>query len=521
MNLLHWPFASRQQLPSTGVPLLPVDWGTWDEADAKQRYALLRAYTENNGLYETSQRLTYADGTWQQAMRGLRTVAGRVVEFHAAHLWPGNLPAALPIETEHEAIIEPIEQVWTWSNWNAQKQVAARWIAMLGDLFIKVVQREDGSRVYFELIDPAYVSDFDTDERGYLTYIRVDIPRTERRGDKPVRMTHTEVWTKETFRTWVHDRPDGEELSKLGTPLQDVPISTFGIDFVPFVHAKFRDIGEARGQAAVWTAISKIDEGNLQATRLSQLLFRYNNVIWALGAGGMDRDGRPLPAPRLEGDAVTTGANGDTITLGETRLLRLPGNSKLESLIPAINYEAALSVLNAHMQELEHDLPELAYARITDVGADLSGRALRVMLTPAIDRAIEARGNAEGALMRANQMALTIGAAAGLFSGIGTYAAGDFDHAFTERPIVPIDESEEAAATFQRAQTAELLASDLPVEERLRLVFTDWDEQKIQDVIDAKAAETPAGLQQADQFAQSALTPEAMAQRMRTAVTGG
>jgi hypothetical protein len=55
---------------------------------------------------------------------------------------------------------------------------------------------------------------------------------------------------------------------------------------------------------------------------------------------------------------------------------------------------------------------------------------------------MEARGNAESALVRLHQMALTIGQQVGLFNGLGTYENGDFDHEFEAREAIPVDEAE-------------------------------------------------------------------------------
>ena len=58
---------------------------------------------------------------------------------------------------------------------------------------------------------------------------------------------------------------------------------------------------------------------------------------------------------------------------------------------------------------------------------------------------VEARGNAEAALIRAVQMCVTIGQAAGLpeFAGLGTYAEGALDFAFAEREVFPVSDLEE------------------------------------------------------------------------------
>ena len=73
-----------------------------------------------------------------------------------------------------------------------------------------------------------------------------------------------------------------------------------------------------------------------------------------------------------------------------------------------------------------------------------SGRAARFLLDDMISRVVEARGNAEAALVRAHAMALTIGQNVKIFSSTGSYKDGDFDHSFTRRDILPEDRLEQA-----------------------------------------------------------------------------
>jgi hypothetical protein len=122
-------------------------------------------------------------------------------------------------------------------------------------------------------------------------------------------------------------------------------------------------------------------------------------------------------------------------------IVYLNGMASMESLIPNINYAAALDILNAMLNELEADLPELAFYRLRDSESFrvAQGRAVRLLLSDAVSRILEARGNAEAGLVRANQMALTIGADVGLFGDIGTYENGDYDHHFTDRPVIPLE----------------------------------------------------------------------------------
>ncbi len=419
------------------------------QAPWRDQYRALKAYYLSNGLYEVLAEMLRAMGDDDKAIKPLRNPAFRVVEFYAAKLWPGTLPQALPIETKRKQIVPAIEQVWQWSNWNTEKQTCARWFAIFGDMFIKVATKgEPVDRVFMQNIEPEYVTEFDADERGYITYIRMDIPRTRRneRGEL-VGYMHTEVWTKESgYRLWEHDK-GVVELERLGEPTAAAPLSTFGIDFVPVVWVPFRSIGDERGVGAFTLQLDKIDEVNRQATRLHQILFRYNRNLWVLLANAADSAHRPLPAPRIGGQTPAPGKMG-TLEIDDDSILGLPGFSDLKSLVPTLNYKDALEILNDQLKEIQRDLPELAYFELRDAG-ELSGRAIRLLLGDAVDRLVEARGNGEGGLIRAHQMALTMGQAARLepFRDLGTYAAGDFEHKFVERDPFPLSDHELAETT--------------------------------------------------------------------------
>lgn len=486
MQLLSRIFGAPSTYQLRAMVMAPMK-----ELHPRELYQLLDAYYLNNGLYDYLALEMHTAAIWKEALKALRNPAMRVVEFYPMHLWPGMLPEALPIVTDNKKIIEPIQQVWKWSNWGANKQLAARQMAKYGDLFIKVSQTEDLKQVYLQLIEPKYVTAFEVDHRGFVTYIRVDIPRTRRESDGTLKhYTYTEVWDKKaaTFRAWEHDKGPDDEIDQLGQPkltralTQGPGLDSVGVDFVPFVHAKFRDIGEERGTGAFTQTLDKIDECNRKATRLAQMIFRYNKALWALSANAMDASGRPLPAPRVGGASGDPG-EGDTIELGDDRLVRLPGMSKLESLMPDIDYTAHMEALKADLEELEQDLPELTYYRLRDTG-NLSGRALQLLLAPAIKKAEEARGNAETALDRADEMALTIGVNAGIFKkSIGNFEKGEFNHSFKKRDVLPISESE--LASESKTYT------DMGVPLKTALRRQGWSEADLQQ-LDTDQAEQSA-----------------------------
>lgn len=466
---------------------MPAPW--------RDQYRMLRAYYLNNGLYEILSELLRASGL--KDIKPIRNPAYRVVEFYASKLWPGKLPAALPIVAENEAIIEPIQQIWEWSNWSNEKQTAVRWFATTGDLFIKCAtnvsgRRPEATRVYMQNIDPEVVTDFSKDERGYLTMIRLDIPQVEEdEAGQAHPITYTEVWDKDLqlMRIWKHRQAEGTSLRDLGEPVRQVPFSAFGIDFVPFVWQPFRSIGDERGLGAFTAQLEKIDNINREATRLAHMLFRHNRALWALKANQVDKMGRPLPPPSFEGLAEGLEYDDDDI-------IGLPGMSELQALVAPINYADALAVLESDMRELEADLPELAYYRLREM-SQVSGRAVQAMLGDAQDRLVEARGNAEAALVRAHQMCLTLGLNAGLFSGLnGTYEDGSFRHDFMERPIFGPDEFEVAQTVHTYAQAG------IPVMTAARMA--GWSDEQIAALEQDRAEEDRRSADMAQQMVDQA-----------------
>lgn len=416
---------------------------TTDVLTWRQQYDILRSYYYNNSLYDALRTQHSALAIPDIALKSLRNPIPLVVEFYADLLWPGVLPGALPIETNNERILDPIDQLWRWSNWNVEKQALARTFPLLGDMFLKIATRLDRlgeQRVYMQSIDPGDVTTFEADERGYLTYVRIDVAKT-------AQITHTEVWDKQAqiYRRWEHQQGVNAPLERLPNPVETLPFVTWGIDFIPLVWQPFRATGAERGMAAFVTAIDEIDEANRQATRLAQMLFRHGKPLWAATTSGTDSTGRPIPPPQVGGlrqQMSDDPKTDDIISL----------NGELTALVPNIPYGDALAILNAQLDSVRLKLPEITYAEIIQKG-EMSNVALQTMLKPAISRLLEARANAEAGLIRAQQMALTIGRNLGVWEGIGSYETGELNHTFAARPVIE-PSPEERATTLQTLTAA-------------------------------------------------------------------
>lgn len=423
--------------------------------------------------------------------RRLRTVVNRSVEFYAAKMLPGQEIKVTANtgegdgETENIELQESIEQIIKDSNIGNNKSAMLRGFSLYGDSFIRV--RGDREKSYLEDISPFYVTDFGEDSRGFLTYLRIDIPILDA-NDNPA--NYTEYWelATKTYRTWEsQNNARTTQINELGQPKETVRFSALGIDFIPIVHTKFRDNGDPRGQGCVYHALDKIYEANRVATRLHDLLFAFGEPVFIASANSTDAQGRPLPPPRVEAAPVATGTGTGIIgAVAEIfgRLIKMPGLSTITSLIPDIDYSDALAILNAQMEELEKDLPELRWYALspTEQGA-MSGKALRTLLGAAIDRANEARHNFLSSLSRAFEMALTIGIFNNVFpASLGEFDSGDFEHE------LHVDSAWGESVDEKAATMAALTGAGVPAKSAMALAgFTDIE---IADAFPAGVGET-------------------------------
>lgn len=443
----------------------------------RAHYDRLEALYLNSGVYD---RLANVDENGSEiagtaALRSLRNPANRVTEFYAAKLDPSVWP-----EPEYEtaaklngdAITAALSRIRAWSNWPQEGRTAGRQFSWAGDLFLKVASKNpeepEVARVYRERIDPRSVEDFDTDERGFFTYLRVATPKSRRVADTVETFTQVEVWDKELRRYYVWDKTDVADTTNLdpasavleqslSVEAEGAPDGFTGYDFIPVVHAKFRDVGKDRGLSCFGHALGQIKECDRLATKLHEMLFPEET--WVLKRSGLGPDGNPLPPIEMEDDRGTnpldtlpngqrwargypgydrtTYARDDTVSVGGSRISRLPSGGDLDVKIPNRNMQAPIDALAAQVKNLESDLPETAYSKLREL--ELSGRAIRYSLADVYDRYAEAFSNLAAALIRSEDMALSVAQALGIpgFSEgeIGTY--GDDGAAFARTYPTP------------------------------------------------------------------------------------
>jgi hypothetical protein len=433
----------------------------------RELYAKLDAYYDANGLYDAPSLNAHQLSKFMEAMKPLRNVANRSVEFYANKIIPGNVE----IVTTNDRLKEAIEQVLKWSNFDGQRQKWMRGLSKYGDLYLKINVAND--KVYLEQIEAKYVKDFEENDRGILQWIRIEIPQLDESGNN---VYYVEYWDKGYFSTWIAPQED-MELDQLGDAQDYGLIKGLGIDFVPFIHVKFKDVGKERGAGCFTHALDKIDEANRQATNLAQLIFKAEG-IWVQRSDSLDKDGRPVaPAPVTN----SAGTQTNNLELTKNAFVRLPAGTDLVPTIPDINYASIRDIANDMVTELTQDLPELKYYSLE--GGDLSGKAISLLLAGALDRAQEAGRNFKAGLIRAAQIALTMGITGGVVdASLGTYDAGDFEHDYSFGLYFTPD------ATDKSTNLQTLVTATVPLEVAMKIAGYSKDE--IDETIKAKKTQT-------------------------------
>lgn len=425
----------------------------------KDFMASMDEYYGNQDLYGYSSREFYKQDGFEDILRALQTPVNRSVEFYVAKVAVGS-PTII---TDNVPVVEAINQFNKWSNADALRRVVKRQLALYGDAFQRVAL--EGGKIFKEHLDSRYVTDFEEDGRNNLLEIRIDIPIVNEVGEARL---YTEYWNKRDgyMAVYVHAQSDDTPLNELEGNLVDyLTLGQLGIDFIPIRHTKFRDVGEKWGANCVQHAIHKIDEANRTASYLDETYFGYGKPTTAVFRTETLPDGTPLPPANLNdtslgGDDRTqytvntnnqikydTNGNPKQLRtlrqiLNSLRTVYLPGMTDMKNLNTGVDFASGLAIVQSRMAELEKDLPEERYYSLPV--RDVSGVALRQYLGAAIDRAKEAEDNLIADEVRLNEIGLTMGLRAGIFSGIGTFEGGAFDHNLQFEPVFDETGSEKA-----------------------------------------------------------------------------
>jgi hypothetical protein len=448
-----------------------------------------------NTLYEEGKQyrpanLLRAGARFTKRYRHLRNIynfVARVIDLEVNSVyggaidWPGDLATgAIPIEVDPNAspmLITSIKKVLKWSNFGRQKDLYVRNGSRLGDSFLKVipVQKivEDGqgsqflvwSKVRIEVLDPHKVKDVEHNESGDLTFIHIEY---EDIGDDGKPFVYGEKITKFDIAIFRND----EEVSR-------VP-NTYG--FVPATHALHKNIGRKWGITSFHNTLEKIDEINDVASNTNDGIRRASNPLIVTIGGKMSQP----DAEMRERDQILVVELPDT-------------DMSVETVTPTIDVAGSISSQDKMTSEAEADVPQTSLQRIREKNGDMSGVAIENSYKDASGAIQAIHGNYDEPLLRALQMACTIGGVIGLEDfpyDLESYEEGELDFYIKQRKLFSDNLSKEARARLilEAAQSPAwpIIARDLEVsDEDIALVMADAQERQA-----AQAAAAIRGLAQ-------------------------
>lgn len=461
----------EEAITPTYNPFGTSDWN--DYSSRVLRYNFLESYYHNTQYQAINTWLATLKSKYglYQHIRAIYNPAGRVVDLDVAKTYGGSINlenldgGAIPIAGADDPLIAALIQIMQWSNWQTAKSLYPRYGAMLGDSVLKVVDDRVRSKVRLEVLHPGKLYDVTLDAVGNVKSAIIEYQVTDHdpatgRDDTYI---YTEVIDKDEFVT-LRDREEYPfYVDATGTPISRWR-NEYG--FVPLVLTKHIDTGQTWGENAFYKALPKINEANDIASNLHDQIRKSVNPIWF--ASGF------AEGKNLTRDSSDTKRDDMVILYGGT-------DTSLEAMVANLDIAGSLEALRAVLDEVERSVPELAIERAQDLN-NVSGVAVRNMFTGAVGMIEEFRGNYDSGLMRALQMAVSIGGYRGYENMAGysldSYGRGDLDFYVKERSVFDDGISEE-----KHLEILDTVATIPPALARLKLKRLGYAEEIIDEVL--------------------------------------
>lgn len=457
-----------------------TDSGDWASFDARRlRYDVLWAYYQGNAYrtIHTWAKKHKADFGLYKYVRDIYNPAYELGAFYRTYLWGGRLdmkagdgvetPSALPIMTDNDDLRPAIAQLWQWSNWQTKRKLATLYGAVMGDVFIQAVDDARREKVYLKIVHPGIVKDVALDPFGNVKGYTIEYERSDEKGRKA---TYTEIAMREDENVVISTYKNGQ-LFDWDTPTGEAsePERVLPYGFVPMVFIPHQDVGLTWGLPEAFPKLSLFREVDDQVSKLNDQIRKIVDVPWFFA--GLKKAATTPTVSGAEPDATTRPEPGREEV---PALYAADPNAKATPLVAPLDIQQVSGHIGQMLEKLEKAYPELALYRVRQ-GADLSGRAVRLIQRDAESKVLDYRDVYDGALVRVQQMAVAIGGFRGYedFAGFGleSFEGGTLDHQIGERAVFAkdvLDDLDVEKARLENQKTAVAAGWSLPVYLRYR-----------------------------------------------------
>jgi hypothetical protein len=435
----------------------------WADYNARMlRYAVMSQYVSGNPYDQDTAswaRAYKAQHGLYQYTRPIANPVYQVAEFYRTYLWGGRLSldasddpnTALPIvNLANESYRPYIAQVFNWSNWSTRRHQVPASGAVMGDAFIQVIDDQITQKVYLKVTHASKFEELDKDPFGNIKGYKISYQRTDDINEHQ-EVVYTETCERDDNGMVVYKLYKNGNLYPWDNAVEPEWTENYG--FIPAVHIQHRETSYGWGEPELYPRLPLIRELDDQYSLLNDQIRKTVNAPWIV-SGETARSftesqftdpttARPLGA--REEALMLFLANPDSNMM--PMVTNLPINEVRENI--------------AQLQRLlEDSYPELALTRIKDI-AQASGVTVRRLQQPAENKILAYRDVYDGALVKAVQMALTIGGMRGIFGGINesSYASGALDFTIGKRPVFSTDPMDDIEIKQAQAEALSTMAN--------------------------------------------------------------
>lgn len=453
----------------------------YDAYDARQfRYALFRALYDasiyRTGVFSAATSYRQQFGLYKY-IRAVESPVATIVDFWHTYLYGGMLDPnagdgrsaanAIPIVTEQpDAFRTALGVIWQWSNWQANKDLLSLCGSRDGDVPIRIRDDVARGKVAMEPLDPMLIAELTLDPfgnvKGYVYEEARPHPDTGKKvlyREEVAREGENVVYT--TFMEGsVYAWPGNVDAKGNARWKWSEPYG-----FVPLVWIKHIDVGQQFGRSELHKALHMAREMDDVGSAVDDQIRKSVAAPWLLAGVDDPKKARGGVDPRIP--ATTPTSTNPEPGRQDVPIFYGPVGAQPHPLVAPLDLAGVNVRLEAMHAKLRRDYPELDADIVTSAG-DASGRALMVARQRAEAKAATRRAVYDSALVRAQQMAISIAGYRRLpgFQGfnLDSYAQGKLDHSIGERPVFAksaLDGIEEDQAFWAAAEQAVKAGADL------------------------------------------------------------
>lgn len=381
-------------------------------------------YRQQFGLYRATRQIW--DHTFQ------------LVEFYATHIWSGSLAAdglVLPEGVDNAVPLAPdtdpklaaaIAQLFLWWNFQEQMTTIVRYTAALGELLVEIKDDTERGKILINIIWPSYLRDVCVDESGNCT--SYDIEYKVKDTDAKETFTYRRYVDKDVIRTYKDgepfdytrdpndeiDRPYGEYVmgSADGSYFDDEDGDGWEIEnpygFTPAVWFRHTATHGVRGEPAIWSTQSQLDEAN---ELFSHLLDKGHVSLEApiVVSGNIAQNALQKALNQMVGTvkrSFTESLNERPVKERETvNILEGPAGTKVETI--ELKISEALLALDRIISSIEKKCPEITFYQELRSMTQLTGPGAQRVLGDVERKVRSVAGGYDRNLIRLCQMGIS------------------------------------------------------------------------------------------------------------------